>query len=113
MSVKYTEAQEARLKAVAAEGRVFDLALCNEIANEKIFAGKTGRSLVAKVRSMNLPYQKVERKDKTGAPVAHKSDLAERLEKIVGQELPNLDGAGKIALQRLVAFAESVTADAE
>lgn len=115
-SQKYTGAMEQTLRDEATARGGLDLASCNEIAQRAEFvAGEiTGRSIIAKARSMGLPYNKVERTTKTGQPVKRKDDLVVEIETALGIEgLDSLAKAEKPALRALAdAVKEIVSQDA-
>ena len=103
---KYTEAMVARLAAEAEKGPL-NLVSLTDLASEELFskAGITARGLVAKARTMGLPYTKVERVSKTGEPVVRKDELVEMLEKATGLDgLDSLAKAEKPALRKLVDY---------
>jgi len=101
---KYTPAMVERLNQAAAEGPL-NLAVLTALATEPVFQGNvTARGLVAKVRSMGLPYNKAERVSKTGEPVVRKDELVDQLEKATGLDgLDSLAKAEKAALRKLLA----------
>jgi len=102
MASKYNEAMVARLSEVAANGAL-SLAVLTDLATEPLFKEVTARGLVAKARSMGLPYNKVERVTKTGEPVVRKDELVSRLEAATGLDgLDSLAKAEKGALRKLV-----------
>ena len=103
---KYTEAMVARLAAEAAKGPL-NLERLTALAADPLFskAGITARGLVAKARTMGLPYAKVERVSKSGEPVVRKDELVDMLEKATGLTgLDSLAKAEKPALRKLVDF---------
>ena len=103
---KYSEAMVARLTAEAANGPL-NLERLTALAAERLFsdAGVTARGLVAKARTMGLPYAKVERVSKSGDPVVRKDELVDMLEKATGLDgLDSLAKAEKPALRKLVDF---------
>jgi ribosomal protein L7Ae-like RNA K-turn-binding protein len=105
-SQKYTGAMEQVLRdeAIARDG--LNLEACKEIAGYAAFiaADATPRSIVAKVRSMGLPYAKVERTTKTGEPVAKKDEIVTEIEQVLGVTgLDSLAKAEKPALRELLA----------
>jgi hypothetical protein len=103
---KYTEAMVARLTAEAATGDL-NLERLTALAADPLFskAGVTARGLVAKARTMGLPYAKVERVSKSGEPVVRKDELVDMLEKATGLDgLDSLAKAEKPALRKLVDF---------
>ena len=101
---KYTAAMVAALETQAAKGPL-NLAVLTSLAEDAVFAdaGVTARGLVAKARSMGLPYQKVERVSKTGEAVVRKDELVAQLEAAMGLDgLDSLAKAEKGALRKLV-----------
>jgi hypothetical protein len=101
---KYTEAMVAALEAQAAKGPL-SLAVLTSLAEDPVFtkAGVTARGLVAKARTLGLPYQKVERVSKTGEAVVRKNELVAQLEAAMGLDgLDSLAKAEKGALRKLV-----------
>jgi hypothetical protein len=103
---KYTEAMVARLSAEAANGPL-NLATLTALADDPLFskAGITARGLVAKARTLGLPYAKVERVSKSGDPVVRKDELVDMLEKATGLDgLDSLAKAEKPALRKLVDY---------
>ncbi len=103
---KYNEAMVARITAEAANGPL-NLATLTALADDPLFskAGITARGLVAKARSLGLPYAKVERVSKSGEPVVRKDELVDLLEKATGLDgLDSLAKAEKPALRKLVDY---------
>jgi hypothetical protein len=103
---KYTEAMVARLAAEAATGAL-NLERLTALAADPLFsdAGVTARGLVAKARTMGLPYAKVERVSKSGEPVVRKDELVDMLEKATGLDgLDSLAKAEKPALRKLMDY---------
>lgn len=101
---KYTKAMVELLVAEAAKAPL-SLAVLNELVNDPVFAGAgvTARGLVAKARTLGLPYAKVERMTKTGAAVVRKDELVAQLEAATGLDgLDSLAKAEKNALRKLV-----------
>lgn len=101
---KYTASMEAAIRAAAP----LNLAKAADLAAtaEFVKAGVTARGIAAKCRSMNPPveYEKVERTDKTGAPVAKKDDIVAEIEAAMGVTgLDSLAKAEKPALKTLLA----------
>jgi len=107
---KYTGAMEATLRNIANENDGLDMALCNEIAAFPEFekAGITGRSIIAKARSMGLPYNKVERVTKTGQPVMKKDDIVQEIENLLN--VKGLDSLSKSEKPALRILADAVKA---
>jgi hypothetical protein len=99
---KYTEAMVAVLVAEGAKGSL-SLASLTDLANTPIFAnaGITARGLIAKARTLGLPYEKVERK--VAGAVVRKNDLVAQLEDSLGLDgLDSLAKADRNALRKLV-----------
>jgi hypothetical protein len=96
----------ARLTA-AAENGPLNLASLTVLAADPLFskADISARGLVAKARTLGLPYAKVERVSKSGEPVVRKDELVDMLEKATGLTgLDSLAKAEKPALRKLVDF---------
>ncbi|NDD84097.1 hypothetical protein EBZ38_07465 [bacterium] len=109
---KYTPSMVARIQEVAALNGGLDLVLSNTLAEEPEFvkAGVTGRGVVAKARTMGLPYRKVERLTKTGEPVVRKDEIVQAIEASLGLEgLDTLAKADKRALADLAAAIKNLT----
>jgi len=101
---KYTDAMVKMLEAQAAQGPL-NLQVLTSLAEAEVFvnAGVTARGLVAKARTLGLPYQKVERVSKTGEAVVRKDELVAKLEAATGLDgLDSLAKAEKGALRKLV-----------
>ncbi len=101
---KYTPSMEAAIR----EAAPLNLAKAADLAAtaEFVKAGVTARGIAAKCRSMNPPveYEKVERTDKTGQPVAKKDDIVAEIEAAMGVTgLDSLAKAEKPALKTLLA----------
>jgi hypothetical protein len=102
-SQKYTEAMENALREATVNGPL-DLTACKELAETPLFDGTSARSIVAKVRSMGLPYAKVERMTKTGEAVLKKDEIVQEIETALGMEgLDSLAKSEKPALRALAA----------
>ena len=93
---KYTAAME---KAIRDEP-VLNQAVANRLA-ESFGPGFTGRMVIAKINSMQLPYQKKAAVTKTGEPVERKELLVAEIAKFVQGNLEGLDKAPKPALQAI------------
>jgi len=90
---KYSDAMVARLTAEAEKGPL------------NLAALTAARGLVAKARTLGLPYAKVERVSKSGEPVIRKDELVDLLEKATGLDgLDSLAKAEKPALRKLVDY---------
>jgi hypothetical protein len=98
MSV-YTEGLVAGLKALSVEGSAVTFAQCEAFAAEN---GLKVRSVVAKVKSLKLPYEpKPTRVTKAGEPVIHKIAIVAAIETALGVRAPSLEKATKEDLARL------------
>jgi len=88
--------------AVFEEYELFDKAVASEIA---LKIGKTPRSVIAKIKSLGLPYtvQRPVRKD--GSPITRKTDTVIAIAKALDMDALELDGltkAPKAALEALL-----------
>lgn len=94
-SSKYSEAMVAAIEAAAKQAGALNLDLCVELAATPMFedAGITARGIIAKARTMGLPYQKVKRLTKTGQPVIRKDEIVVKIEERLG--VSGLDSLGK------------------
>jgi hypothetical protein len=104
-SSKYTPEMVAQIERVADEHGSLNLALCADISALPLFveAGITARGIVAKARTMGLPYEKVKRMTKTGQPVIRKDEIVVKIETALGVEgLDSLSKAEKPALHKLL-----------
>jgi hypothetical protein len=112
--VKYTPAMVAVIQSVSDANSGLDLSLCTSIAERAEFveADISARGIVAKARTMGLPYRKVEKASKTGEPVARKDELVHEIEKALGVTgLDSLSKAEKPALRKLPASLAQPVAD--
>ena len=103
---KYSVAMVAALTAAAETGPLTAERCLSILENDPAFAGSdiTHRGVIAKVRSLNLPYEKKGKVSKTGEPVATKETLAAEIAKAVGvDKLPSLAKAEKRDLRILLA----------
>ena len=108
---KYTAEHIAAMKAA----EPLNLEKTAALAETPLFkkAGITARGIGAKARTEGIAYDKVERKTKTGEPVADKADLAAKIAEALGldaEKVATLAKADKAAL-RLVVAAVSEMAD--
>ena len=104
-SSKYTPEMVAQIERVADEHGSLNLELCTSLASQDMFvaAGITARGIVAKARTMGLPYDKVKRLTKTGQPVIRKDEIVVKIENVLGVEgLDSLSKAEKPALHKLL-----------
>ena len=104
-SSKYSDAMVAAIEAAASQAGALNLQICNSLAAQPMFvdAGITGRGIVAKARTMGLPYEKVKRMTKTGQPVIRKDEIVVKIETVLGVEgLDSLSKAEKPALHKLL-----------
>ena len=111
-SSKYTPEMVDLIEQAAADHGSLNLALCVELADMKIFhdAGVTARGIVAKARTLGLPYEKVKRVTKTGQPVIRKDEIVVKIEDALGVSgLDSLSKAEKPALRKLL---QALTEDA-
>lgn len=102
---KYTEDMVAQIEMLATEHQGLDLQLCTELADTEMFAnaGITARGIVAKARTLGLPYRRVVRTAKDGSSVVRKDELVTLIESATGlTDLDDLSKAGKQTLRRLV-----------
>jgi hypothetical protein len=101
---KYTEEMVSAIEGAASVGPL-NLEVCTMLAEQPIFAeaGITARGIVAKARTLGLPYQKVVRTTKDGRSIVRKDEMVTRLEEVTGLSgLDGLEKANKEALRRLV-----------
>jgi hypothetical protein len=94
----------AAIEAAAKQAGALNLDLCVELAATPMFedAGITARGIIAKARTMGLPYQKVKRLAKTGQPVIRKDEIVVKIEDRLGVDgLDSLSKAEKPALLKL------------
>jgi len=102
---KYSPAMVAVIQSVSDANSGLDLALCAAIAerDEFVAADISARGIVAKARTMGLPYRKVTKTSKTGEPVARKDELVHEIESALGViGLDSLAKAEKPALRKLL-----------
>jgi hypothetical protein len=105
MKTKYTPEMVAALIEAAEKHGELNLARCHEIASLPLFAdaGITPRGVIAKVRTMGLPYVKKARLSKTGQPVMRKDEIVISIENKLGvQGLESLVKADKLTLNKLL-----------
>jgi len=103
---KYTQQMVEAIQEVSAVNQGLDLALCEELAERPEFkaANITPRGIVAKARTLGLPYRKVERLTKAGDPVVRKNELVAEIEQALGlSDMDTLAKADKRALVDLYA----------
>lgn len=102
---KYTPAMEMAIRALAEAGPINAESAENLVNTHEAFAGSdiTTRGVIAKVRTMGLPYAKKEKVSKDGSPVATKEALAGQIAALVGvASLPSLAKAEKRDLKALL-----------
>ena len=93
---KYTAAMEAAIRGEP----VFNQAVANRLATQ--FGGSiTGRGVIAKIKSMGLPYERKQATTKTGEAVERKEALVAEIAKFVVGNLDGLEKAPKPALQAI------------
>ena len=90
------------IQEVSAVNGGLDLELCHQIAErpEFVAADISPRGIVAKARTLGLPYRKVERLTKAGEPVVRKNELVEEIEQALG--LSGMDTLAKADKRVLV-----------
>lgn len=93
---KYSAAQEAAIRAEP----VLNQAVADRLAAE-FGPSFTGKSVIAKINRMGLPYQRKVAVTKTGAPVESKATICAQISELVSGNLDGLDKAPKPALQAL------------
>ena len=96
---KYSPAQEQRIRDAAAAGPL-NQAVAETLAAE-FGEGFTGKSVIAKINRMSLPYARKVAVTKTGGKVESKSDIVAEIATFVEGNLDGLDKAPKPALQAL------------
>ena len=104
-SSKYSDAMVAAIEAAAKQAGALNLQVCTDLALQPLFAeaGISPRGIVAKARTMGLPYEKVKRLTKTGQPVIRKDEIVVKIETVLGVEgLDSLSKAEKPALHKLL-----------
>jgi hypothetical protein len=100
MSV-YTEGLVAGLKALSVDGAPITFAQCVQFAEAN---GLKPRSVVAKVKSLKLPYApKPVKVTKAGEPVVLKETIVAAIEVALGIAVPSLAKATKEDLARVFA----------
>ena len=98
MSV-YTEGLVAGLKALSVDGAPITFASAVAFAEAN---GLKPRSVVAKIKSMKLPYEpKPTKVTKTGDPVVAKATIVAAIQAALGIVVPSLEKATKEDLVRL------------
>ena len=110
-SSKYTPEMVAAI-AAAADAGPLNLQVCTDLAAQPLFADAdiSARGIVAKARTMGLPYEKAQRVTKTGAPVIRKDEIVVKIEHVLGVSgLTSLAKAEKPALRKLL---EAITENA-
>ena len=117
-TAKYTVEMVAAINALASESTINAESAAKLVETHDAFAGSdiTARGVIAKVRTMGLPYAKKEKVTKSGEPVATKETLAGQIAMAVGvASLPSLAKAEKgdlrALLSALTAWADDVDED--
>jgi len=103
-SSKYTPDMVSAIMGAADVGPL-NLEVCTMLAEQPLFAdaGISARGIVAKARTMGLPYEKVKRVTKTGQPVIRKDEIVVKIEDALGVSgLDSLSKAEKPALHKLL-----------
>ena len=79
---KYSTAHVEAMKTMVADTGPLTLAKCQELAESDLFAeaGITAKSIIAKARVEELPYEKVVRKTKAGKAIRSKATIVEAIE---------------------------------
>jgi hypothetical protein len=109
MSSIYTEALVAGLKALSVDGAPITFAMAEAFAEAN---GLKVRSVVAKVKSLKLPYEpKPTRVTKTGEPVVQKVAIVAAIEAALGVKVPSLEKATKPDLERILLAVVPAEAD--
>ena len=105
-SSKYTPEMVAMIEQAAADhGGSLNLELCNELATMPLFydADISARGIVAKARTLGLPYEVKKRVTKTGLPIIRKDEIVVKIETVLGVSgLDSLSKAEKPALRKLL-----------
>ena len=91
--------------AVFEEYELFNKAVAAEIGAK---IGKSPRSVIAKIKSMGLPYtvQRPVRKD--GSAISRKADTVAAIAKALDMELDDLDGLAKAPRSALIALLREI-----
>ena len=97
----YTPSMLAVIKGYDA----FNKATATEIADK---IGKSPRSVIAKIKSMGLPYtvQRPVRKD--GSAISRKADTVAAIAKALDMDLNDLDGLAKAPRSALIALLREI-----
>jgi len=108
-TAKYNVAMVAAITAAAsaaeAKGEKLNAASALEILSDPAFDGSdvSQRGVIAKIRSMNLPYAKAEKVTKSGEPVMTKEVMADQIATALGlSDLKSLAKAEKDDLRTLL-----------
>jgi citrate lyase beta subunit len=104
-TTKYSPAMVAAIVSAFEAKGFMDSASCAAVLKTEAFAGSdiTHRGVIAKVRSMNLKYEKAEKVTKAGEPVATKEAIVAEIENALGVSgLSSLAKAEKKALRTLL-----------
>jgi hypothetical protein len=109
---KYTAQHIAAMTAAAP----LNLEKCAALAATDLFkkAGITARGIGAKALNEGIAYERKERADKTGQPVADKAELAEKIGAVLGVEkVESLAKADKSTLRAVLAAVVKLRAEDE
>jgi hypothetical protein len=101
---KYTPEMVSAIMGAADVGPL-NLEVCTMLAAQPLFADAdiSARGIVAKARTMGLPYEKAQRVTKTGAPIIRKDEIVVKIEDALGVSgLTSLSKAEKPALRKLL-----------
>jgi hypothetical protein len=110
---KYTPAMEAAIRLASETAPLNASTAKLLVENDPAFAGSeiTVRGVIAKVRSMNLPYEKKAKVSKTGAPVATKEAIASAIGAELGIAVEGLEKAGKETLRAILSAVRDLRGD--
>lgn len=101
--VNYTEEQIAILQSEATEDNPMTFDRAKTLVDA---VGHNPRSIVAKVRSLGLPYKNSERTAKNGDPIVRKSELVAQIAQALEvdeSDVESLESATKAALKLVLA----------
>jgi hypothetical protein len=115
----YSDVQVAIIRAFTPTGKdgAFNQADCAAIAampemNDADGNPRKSRSIVAKVKTLGLPYEKKAVVRKDGTKVQSKADLVAEIAKMAGVTFDALTNAGREDLVKLRDFVSEVTSEA-
>jgi hypothetical protein len=83
----------------------FDAAVAAEIAG---LIGKSPRSVIAKIKSLDLPYTIKRPARKDGSDIARKSDTVNAIAKALAMDVADLDGLAKAPRSALEALLREI-----